>query len=107
MGLSGLKAQRHAYNHVDHSTCDYCGSRREDEMHYFLQCRAFANMRPTLLEGVTQLYRSINIVFDLSRTLVKKELTSYLLRGDKRLSTRKNTELFTMVQNFIYSSKRF
>ena len=107
MGLSGLKAQRHAYNHVDHSTCDFCGSKREDAMHYFLQCRAFANMRPVLLEGVTQLYHSINIGFDLSRTLVKKELTSYLLKGDKRLDTRQNTELFTLVQNFIYSSKRF
>ena len=107
MGLSGLKAQRHAYNHVKHATCNLCGSRKEDEMHYFLQCWAFANMRPVLLDGVTQLYCSIDITFDLSRTLVKKELTSYLLRGDKRLNTRQNTELFKPVQNFVYSNKRF
>jgi hypothetical protein len=107
MGLSGLKAQRHSYNHVTNSICDYCGAKKEDAMHYFLQCRAFAAMRPVLLDGVDQLYRSINVTFDLSRTLVKKELTSYLLKGDKRLSTSNNIELFTMVQDFIYISKRF
>jgi hypothetical protein len=72
MGLSGLKVQRHAYNHITNTTCDFCGARKEDAMHYFLQCRAFIAMRPVLLDGINQLYHSINTTFDLSRTIVKK-----------------------------------
>jgi hypothetical protein len=36
LGLSGLKDQRRSYNHVDNSTCDLCGVRKEDVMHYLL-----------------------------------------------------------------------
>ena len=55
-------------------------------------------MRTTLLANVAALYQAKNIVFDLSRTLVKKELVSYLLKGDKRLNEKENTELFGHVQ---------
>jgi hypothetical protein len=107
MGLSGLKAQRHSYNHVTRPTCDYCGAKKEDDMHFFLQCPTFAVARTTLLNGITILYQSQNIVLDLSRTLVKKELTSSLLRGDARFNEELNTELFKLAENYIHSSKRF
>jgi hypothetical protein len=107
MGLSGLKAQRHSYNHVTHPTCDYCGAKKEDAMHYFFQCNTFNNARVPLLEGIKHLYQTKNINLDLTRTLVKKELTSNMLRGDVRFDERLNTELFMMVQDYIYSSKRF
>jgi hypothetical protein len=107
MGLSGLKAQRHSYHHVTHPRCDYCGAKKEDDMHFFLQCPTFAVARTPLLNGITTLYRSQNIVLDLSRTLVKKELTSSLLRGDAKLNEELNTELFELAQNYIHSSKIF
>jgi hypothetical protein len=107
LGLSGLKAQRHDYNHVPVSTCDHCGARKEDAMHYLLQCNAFNNMRTDMLNKVKALYQSKNIVLDLSRTIVKKQLVDCLLKGDKRLSECENVKLFAVVQDFISSSKRF
>jgi hypothetical protein len=107
MGLSGLQAQRHDYNHVPIPRCNHCGARREDVMHYMLQCRVFENMRTTLLNKVMSLYRSRNIYWDMTRTIVKKELVQYLLRGDPRLNIRENVELFKLVQHFISTSKRF
>ena len=107
LGLSGLKSQRHDYNHVPHLTFDYCGGRREDALHYFLQCRVFAPMRVALLDSVTALCQSKNIQHDMTRTLVQKELVNCLLNGDKRLSDDENVNLFRMVQQFIYDSKRF
>ena len=50
---------------------------------------------------------SKNIVLDLRRTLVQKELVNSLLQGDVRLSEDENTQLFRTVQNFILSTKRF
>jgi hypothetical protein len=107
LGLSGLKAQRYDYNHVDSPKCDFCGARKEDPMHYFLQCRTFGTMRTILLHDVENLYRSKHLNLDLSRTIVKKELVQHLLCGDSRLNERENRELFLMVQQFISSSKRF
>jgi hypothetical protein len=107
MGLSGLKSQRHDYNHVPDSKCDFCGARKEDPMHFFLQCPVFAPMRIILLANVTSLYQTKNITRDLTRTLVKKELVGCLLKGDIRLDIVENTKLFDYVQQFICSSKRF
>jgi hypothetical protein len=107
LGLSGLKSQRHDYNHVPTATCDYCGSRKDDSLHFLLQCRAFSPMRRILLNKVTLLYSKKNIHRDLSRTLVQKELVEKLLNGDSRLSESENIELFRMVQDYIYDSKRF
>jgi hypothetical protein len=107
LGLSGLKAQRHEYNHVPRPTCDYCGARKEDTMHYFLQCQVFANMRIVLLNGIRTLYRRKNIILDLTRTIVQKELVKHMLKGDDRLSDQENMELFGIVQLYICSSKRF
>jgi hypothetical protein len=107
LGLSGLKSQRHDYNHVPNATCDYCGARKEDTLHYFLQCCVFAQPRIVLLNEASALYLSKNIVFDLSRTIVKRELVSYFLKGDKRLTEEENVRLFEMVQQYIGSSKRF
>jgi hypothetical protein len=107
LGLSALKAQRHAYNHVDSPKCDFCGARSEDPMHYFLQCRVFKNMRRVLLNDTTTLYRSQDITLDLRRTIIQKELVNCLLKGDSRLSEGDNSELFRIVQQFISASKRF
>jgi hypothetical protein len=107
LGLSGLKAQRYDYNHVTSPKCDYCGARKEDPMHFLLQCRVFSTMRTVLLNDVKTLYRMKNLTLDLSRTIVKKELVNNLLCGDSRLNERDNFELFTMVQQFISNSKRF
>ena len=107
MGLSGLKAQRHAYKHVTLPTCDYCGARREDVMHYMLQCRAFTNARAALMTEVLDQYRSKNIHLDLTRTIVKKGLINSLLRGEQKFDERENVLLFEIVQRFICTSKRF
>jgi hypothetical protein len=107
LGLSGLKAQRYDYNHVTSPKCDFCGARKENPKHYFLQCRVFGTMRIILLNDVKNLYRTKNLNLDLSRTIVKKELVNYLLCGDTRLNERENKELFLLVQQFISSSKRF
>ena len=61
LGLSGLKAQRHAYKHVNSPKCDYCGARQEDPMHYFLQCNVFNTMRAILLNDVKGLYQTKNV----------------------------------------------
>jgi hypothetical protein len=107
LGLSGLKAQRHAYNHVALPTCDLCGAHRDDAMHYLLQCRVFNNMRIPLLDAVRALYLTKNIRRDMSRTIVQKELVHCLLHGDARLTERENVTLFVLVQQFIGASKRF
>ena len=107
LGLSGLKDHRHSYNHINNSTCDHCGARKEDAMHYLLQCPNFNRPRVVLLDAVRNLYLSKHIVFDLNRTIVKKELVSYMLKGDSRLSDQENTALFSLVQQFICVSKRF
>jgi hypothetical protein len=107
LGLSGLKAQRHEYNHVPRPTCDYCGARKDDAMHYFLQCAPFATMRVALLRDISALYRSKHIAHDLTRTIVKKELVNCLLKGDNRLNDRENIELFRIVQQYISTSKIF
>jgi hypothetical protein len=107
MGLSGLQAQRHDYNHVPLPKCNHCGAHREDVMHYMLQCRVFTNTRIRLLNNVMDLYESKNIFWDMNRTLVKKELIQCLLVGDPRLNMQENVELFRMVQHFICTSKRF
>jgi hypothetical protein len=107
LGLSGLKAQRHAYNHVAHPTCDYCGGRRDDEMHYLLQCHVFNVMRIPMLDAVRALYLTKNIRRDMSRTIVQKELVQCLLHGDARLTEPENIVLFGLVQQFIGASKRF
>ena len=107
LGLSGLKAQRHAYRHVDNPKCDQCGARKEDAMHYLLQCRVFATMRVILLDDVKNLYRVKNVALDLTRTIVQKELVNSLLCGDARLNNQENVRLFGMVQTYISSSKRF
>jgi hypothetical protein len=107
LGLSGLKAQRHDYNHVPNSTCDYCGSRKDDSIHFLLKCRAFAPMRRNFLQKINRLYTAKNIYRDLSRTIVQKELVDKLLMGDPRLSEPENIELFNMVQDFICNSKIF
>jgi hypothetical protein len=107
LGLSGLKAQWFEYKHVLLPTCDLCGARREDELHYFLQCRTFAPMRTILLDDVKTLYHQKHIPLDLTRTLVQKKLVSCLLNGDERLSESENIVLFNTVQQFIKASKRF
>ena len=107
LGLSGLKDQRRSYNHVDNSTCDFCGARKEDAMHYLLQCPCFARPRVVLLDAVKEIYQTKNIQLDLSRTLVKKELVANLLKGDRRLNDMENASLFRVVQRFIGDSKRF
>jgi hypothetical protein len=107
LGLSGLKDQRHDYNHVPISTCDCCGYRKDDSLHFLLKCRAFAPMRRKLLHKVSRLYMSINIYHDLSRTLVQRELVDKLLNGEPRMSELQNIELFNMVQDYIGDSKRF
>ena len=107
LGLSGLKSQRQDYNHVPLSTCDFCGARKEDALHFFLKCRVFAPMRTVLLGNITRLYQTKNILRDLSRTIVQKELVTCLLCGDPRLSDLENIEMFKMVQVYIAESKRF
>jgi hypothetical protein len=107
LGLSGLKDQRRSYNHVDNSTCDFCGARKEDAMHYLLQCTTFAQPRVAFLDAIHELYLAKNINLDLSRTLVKKELVNNLLRGDKRFNDVENANLFEAVQRFIGESRRF
>jgi hypothetical protein len=66
----------------------------------------FAQPRIALLNEAMELYQTKNIIFDLTRTIVKKELVSYFLKGDKRLTEAENVRLFNMVQQFIRSSKR-
>jgi hypothetical protein len=107
LGLSGLKDQRRSYNHVDNSTCDFCGARKEDAMHYLLQCPSFAQPRVLLLDEIKELYLAKNIRLDLSRTLIKKELVKNLLNGDQRFNDIENASLFRVVQRFIGESKRF
>jgi hypothetical protein len=107
MGLSGLQAQRHEYNHVPRPTCNLCGARREDELHFFLQCRVLTPMRLKLLDDINALYGTKGIYRDLTRTIVQKELVKCILNGDDRLSEDENTELFRVVQHFIISSRRF
>jgi hypothetical protein len=107
LGLSGLKSQRHDYKHVPLPTCDYCGARREDVMHFMFQCGVFNTKRVVLMNQIENLYRPRNMFLDLSRTLVKKQLINCLLRGDPNLNERENVELFEIVQRFICDSKRF
>jgi hypothetical protein len=107
LGLSGLMAQRHDYNHVPRPTCEYCGARKDDAMHYLLQCRVYNQMRVNFLERVFEIYRLRNINLDMTRTIVQKQLVHSLLNGDPRLDTGENVQLFEAVQSYIGATKRF
>jgi hypothetical protein len=56
LGLSGLKAHRHSYKHIAQPNCDLCGARREDSLHYLLQCNIFAAPRLIMLRDICNLY---------------------------------------------------
>ena len=61
----------------------------------------FTPIQTILMNSTSKLYLTKNIILDLPRTVVPKELLSYLLKGDKRLRGAKNTKLFSVVQQFI------
>ena len=52
MGLSALNAHRRKYNFIDNSHCSFCPQKREDTMHYLLQCPHYTAPRSTMLNSL-------------------------------------------------------
>ena len=50
------------------------------------------------MDAVKDLYQTKNIAFNLTRMIVQKELDSFLLSSDKRLTIKENDKFFLVVQ---------
>ena len=110
MGLSALNSHRTKYNFISHSTCPKCGSKPENEIHFFLQCPNYANQRAVLMGTLTQIIRTnafLNLETHPRSKAQFSELNTFLIFGDSNLTKEDNTKLFTSVQKFIVDSKRF
>ena len=102
MGLSALNHHRHNYNFIENSKCPNCMSPREDTVHYLLICPRYAAHRHTLFAGLT----TIPILPPTNRT-ERTTLTSTLLYGTQELNPDQNKTIFTHVQTYINSTRRF
>ena len=111
MGLSGLNYHRHNYNFIDSAQCERCGFRKEDPLHYFLDCPSYAEARLDMLERIIPIVNHILDTFtiNISNNSVREKeiLTHVLLHGSQELSDVENINLFNILFAFITESKRF
>jgi hypothetical protein len=107
LGLSGLSAQRHDYNHIDDPRCLTCGAKSEDPQHFFLTCPTYSNPRPALLQPVTDILDEHGIEIDFRKRSFRIALVNTLLKGSECLSQETNKFILNQSQTFIKNSHRF
>ena len=92
LGLSTWNSQRFQYGFISSMSCDSCNNNRED---FF--CPAFAAQRQALIEGLTTLLP----------TAVMQKLLNILLYSSDNFTEDTNFNIFSLLQAYIRSSKRF
>jgi hypothetical protein len=107
LGLSGLSAQRHDYNHIDDPKCLTCGSTTEDPQHYFLTCPTYSTARPSLLQNVSDILHKYDIAIDFRKRFFRLAFIDTLLKGSECLSHEDNIYILKQTQIFIRESRRF
>jgi hypothetical protein len=101
LGLSPLKDHLHNHHIVENNLCTFCSQEPETTSHFFCTCPTFKTQRKQLLYSLAGILG--NGVHQYTNTL----LTRLLLYGSEHLSYEKNTYVFTIVQTYIQTSKRF
>ena len=110
MGLSGLNAHRKKYNYIDCNEYPKYDSRPENDIHFYLQCPAYANQRTILVGTLQHIILSnvnLNINIDPRSKAELTKLNALLLYGDTNLSDDDNITLFKAVHKYIVDTKRF
>ena len=100
LGLSALNSQRFQYGFISNMSCDSCNYAREDVRHYIFFCPAFAAQRQALIEGLTALLPTAVMQN-------KQSLLNILLYGSDNFPEDTNCNIFSLLQAYISSSKRF
>jgi len=105
MGLSGLNAHRKQYNFINFSTCPKCQARKEDVVHYLLQCHAYAAQRTEMVADLSLLVPNVLPLFQNASRGSHSELANIMLKGiqDEKL----DIKIFVIVSKFIKATERF
>ena len=108
MGLSGLNKHRHSYHYIPRPSCDSCGHRIEDNIHFFLHCPTYQRVRNTLILSVSPIVVDISPdILNIRNNRYAQALVNIFLTGDSRLSTEANKIIFSHVFEYIIATKRF
>jgi hypothetical protein len=107
LGLSGLSSHRNDYNHIDNPKCPTCAGKTEDPSHYFLLCPTYARPRPTLIIETCDILSRNGIQIDFLNKAFRTFYIQTLLEGSPTINMIENKLIFSHVQTFIQSSKRF
>ena len=106
LGLSGLNSHRKQFHFILHSTCLHCQSRREDTLHYLLQCTGHAAHRGDMLGWMGLLLPQHNHLFvNLTKRANLKELCKIMLYGVNDADV--DSKIFKIVAKYIETTKRF
>ena len=98
--MSALNSQRFQYWFISYMSCDSCNNNREDVRHYMFFCPAFSAQRQALIEGLTALLPT-------AVKQNKQSLFIILLYSSDNFPEDTNFNIFSLLQGYISSSKRF
>ena len=100
LGLSALNFHRFKYNLISDMCCPTCSHPKEDTNHFIFVCPAYATLRVSLLEGLSDLL-STNMYEN------KTILENVLLYGTVDLHFDTILSVFNLFQKYIHESGRF
>jgi hypothetical protein len=104
MNMSGLKSHLYECNIVDTNICD-CGTNKIETVDHFLWiCPRHKGPRTIMLNSLTAC-GFITVLPDTHSD--RKHITSLAINGDATSSAQDNRTLYTIIEQFILSSKRF
>ena len=106
LGLSGLNFHRRKFHFIQHSNCPYCGSNKEDPIHFFFICTEYAAPREVMVNGLMQaLPNHGHQIATIGERKTQRKLIKLIIFGTGNFDT--DTKLFKVVATFIESTKRF
>ena len=105
MGLSGLNAHRKRYHFINFSTCMKCQAKKEDQLHFLIQCPAYAAPRTEMINDLSLLVPNIPVLFQGRSRRALDELLNIMIKGTGNEQT--DMVIFTVVSKFIKQSERF
>ena len=107
MGLSGLNAHRKKYHFIQHADCLFCSHKKEDTIHFLLECPRHTVARTAMLSSLTNFlptqYRNL---INSDTKGKKKEFCNILTFGTLR-NEEVDIKIFTAVSVFISKTGRF
>ena len=107
MGLSALNAHWKKYHFIPTAKCPFCDNKKEDTIHYLLQCHHFAADRQTMLNSLVNILpQQHQILLNIDTKAKLKELTQILVFGLKE-NQALDIQIFTIVSVYIGKTGRF